>query len=84
MCRKGALKDLITWNKDPENLRVIRVQGKGSRFVVDWRSNYKSKTLEYLQDESTSRQSDENPNELISEKVDRFIERWQGDDGLSE
>ena len=81
---RGALRDLRTWNKDPENPRVIRVQDKGSRFVVDWKSNYESKVLEYLQDVSTFRQSDENPNELISEKVDNFIERWQGDDGLSE
>ena len=63
---RGALKGLRTWNKDPENPRVIKVQDKGSRFVVDWKSNYESETLEYLQDENTFRQSDGDPNELIS------------------
>ena len=85
---RGALKDLRIWNKDPENqgqgTRVIRVQNKGSRFVVDWKTNYESKMLEYLQDDSTCRQSNEDLNELISERVNRFIEMWQGDEGLPE
>ena len=33
---REALKDLQKWNKDPDNPRVIRVQDKGSRFVVHW------------------------------------------------
>ena len=32
---REALKEMQTWNKDPNNLRLIRVQDKGSRFVVD-------------------------------------------------
>ena len=51
--------------------RVIRVQGKGSRFVVDWKSRYKSKTMEYLQDKTTFRQTEEDLKKLISEKVER-------------
>ena len=51
---------------------------------MDWKINYESKTLEYLQDDSTFRQSNEDPNELISQRVNRLIEKWQGDQGLSE
>ena len=71
--RGGFKRPERTWNKDPESTKVIRVQDKGSRFVVNWKSNYESKTLEYLQDKNTFRQSDEDPNEVISEKVDNFI-----------
>ena len=41
---REALKEMQKWNRDPENPRVIRVQDKGSRFVIDWKSRYKSKT----------------------------------------
>ena len=40
--------------------------------------------MEYLQDETTFRQTEEDPNKLISEKVERWLEKWQGDEGLSE
>ena len=50
---REALKDLQKWNKDPDNPRVIRVQDKGSRFVVDWQQRYISKTLDYLHDRET-------------------------------
>ena len=66
-----------TWNKEPHNPRVIRVQDKCSRFVVDWKSRYKSKTIEYLQDEATFRHNEEDPNRLISEKVaGKMARRW--------
>ena len=34
--QREALKDMQRWNRDLENPRVIRVQDKGSRFVIDW------------------------------------------------
>ena len=68
---RGSLKEMQTFNKDPYNPRVIRVQDKGSRFVVDWKSGYKSKTMEYLQDETTFRQTEDDPNKLTSENVER-------------
>ena len=40
--------------------------------------------MEYLQDETTFRQTEDDPNKLISEKVERWLEKWQGDEGLSE
>ena len=81
---REALKEMQKWNRDPENPRVIRVQDKGSRFVIDWRSRYKSKTLEYLQDGNTFRETDGDPNELISEQVARWADRWKGEEVLSE
>ena len=39
--------------------------------------------MEYLQDETTFKQTEEDPNKLISEKVERWLEKWQGDEGLS-
>ena len=81
---REALKEMQKWNRDPENPRVIRVQDKGSRFAIDWKSRYKSKTLEYLQDENTFRETDGDPNELISEQVARWADRWKGEEVLSE
>ena len=58
---REALKEMQRWNRDLENPRVIKVQDKGSRFVIDCRSRYKSETL-YLQDETTFRETDGDPN----------------------
>ena len=68
--QRGASKEMQTWNKDPDNPRVIRVQNKGSRFVVDWKSRYKSKTMEYLQDKNAFRQ----PRKT---QVNSFMKRWK-------
>ena len=81
---REALKEMQKWNRDPENPRVIRVQDKGSRFVIDLRGRYKSKTLEYLQDGNTFRKTDGDPNELISEQVARWADRSKGEEVLSE
>ena len=43
-----------------------------------------SKTLEHLQDETTFRETDGDANELISEQVGRWVERWKGEEVLSE
>ena len=40
--------------------------------------------MEYLQDETTFKQTKEDANKLISEKVERWLEKWQRDKGLSE
>ena len=66
---REALKDLQKWNKDPDNPRVIRVQDKGSRFVVDWKQRYISKTLDYLQDSETFISTGVDPGVAIGERV---------------
>ena len=55
---KGALRDLSKWDKDPNNPRLIRMQDKGSCFVVDFKDTYEQKVNEYVGDLSTFR-SDE-------------------------
>ena len=50
---RGALRDLSKWNKDPNNSRLIRVQDKGSCFVVDFKDSYEQKVNEYVGDPST-------------------------------
>ena len=79
---REALMEMQGWNRDPDNSRVYRVQDKGSRFVIDWKRRYKSKTLEYLTDETTFRETDGDPNELISRKVEEWIERWKDQEVL--
>ena len=36
--KREALRDMKRWKRDPENPKVVRVQDKGSRFVIDWKS----------------------------------------------
>ena len=43
---------------------------------------YKSKKLEYLADETTFRETDGDPNELISRKVEGWIDRRKGEEVL--
>ena len=50
---RQALINMSMWNKDPDNPRVIRVQDKGSRFVVDWKETYIRKSMEHIGDNST-------------------------------
>ena len=57
------------WNNDLEKPRVVRFQDKVSRYAIDWKSRYKYKTLEHLQDETLFRETDGDPDELISEQA---------------
>ena len=44
-----TLKTLGTWNKDPSNPRMFRIQDKGSRLVVEWKHRHKEGILKYLE-----------------------------------
>ena len=55
---RGALRDLSKWNKDPNNPRLIRVQDKGSCFMVDFKDSYEQKVNEYVDDPSKSDEED--------------------------
>ena len=72
---RELLKDLQKWNKDPENPRVIRVQDEGSRFVIDWKKRYISKTLDYLQDSETFIGMEIDPGEGIGERVQSWADK---------
>ena len=48
--QRKALKALGTWNKDPSNPRMFRIQDKGFHLVIEWKHKYKEGILKYLED----------------------------------
>ena len=50
--QRNALRSLSTWNTNPESDRMIRNKDKGSRFVNEWKVNYKGKMPNYPEDVS--------------------------------
>ena len=50
--QRNALRNLSTWNSNPNNDRMFRIQDKGSRLVIEWKDKYREKMLSYLQDVS--------------------------------
>ena len=68
---REALRDLSTWNKDEKNPRVIRVQDKGSCFVVDFKAKYVENNLQYVSD----------PKTFSSDDVDNSISNLQNGNG---
>ena len=81
---RQALWELSSWKKDPKNPRYIRIQDKGSRFVVDWRNRYVNKTLQYVQNTSTFSSNDEDPSLENHKRVGKWCKKWQDGDVLSE
>ena len=73
---KLALRKLSTWNKDRDCPRVIRVQDKGSKFVIDWKSKYIENISNYIGDRSTFRQEIDNPTEKHKMLVKQWAEKW--------
>ena len=45
---RQSLQKLRNWNRKEENARIIRVEEKGSSFVVDFKSHYLQENLEML------------------------------------
>ena len=73
---KLALRKLSTWNKDTDCPRVIRVQDKGSKFVIDWKSTYIENISNYIGDRSIFRQEIDNPTEKHKMLVNQWAEKW--------
>ena len=48
-----ALRDMSHWKGDKSNPKLIRVQDKGSCFVVDCKQKYVENHLRYIGDERT-------------------------------
>ena len=59
--QRNALRNLSTWNSNPNNDRMFRIQDKGSRLVIEWKDKYCEKMLSYLQDVSIFKEEAENP-----------------------
>ena len=45
---RQSLQKLRNWNRKEENARIIRVEDKGSSFVVDFKSHYLQENLKML------------------------------------
>ena len=45
---RQSLQKLRNWNRKEENARIIRVEDKGSSFVVDFKSHYPQESLKML------------------------------------
>ena len=79
-----ALRKLSTWNKDADCPRVIRVQDKGSKFVIDWKSKYIENISDYIGDRSTFRQEIDNPTEKHKILVNKWAEKWLGVEDITQ
>ena len=64
--------------------RIIRIQDKDSRFVIEWKENYKEKMLNYLKDLSIFKEEDESPLEMNQQKVNQWVEKWYRQENIGE
>ena len=78
-----SLRAISKWNKDHQNPRVVRVEDKGSGFVIDWKENYLRECSEFISDESTFSKDDKDLSEEIREKVRQWA-MWRKEEVLSE
>ena len=74
--QRNALRSLSTWNVSPNCDRMFRIQDKGSRLVIEWKDQYRRKTLHYLEDISIFKEELENPSERNKGKVNEWARKW--------
>ena len=55
---RDSLQKICHWNKEYDNPRVVRVEDKGSSFVIDWRCKYLKECSEFIADQSTFSEDD--------------------------
>ena len=65
------------WNKDRNNPRVLWVQDKGFRFVVDWKQTYIQKSMEHIGDNSTFACNEVDPGVLNNQAVREWAQKWE-------
>ena len=75
---RGELRDFRKCNKDPNNPRLIRVQDKGSCFVVDFKDRYEQKVNEYVGDPSTFRSDEEDLSLEHANGVKKWVKKLRG------
>ena len=81
---RGALKEISKWNGDRANPRVIRVQDKGSCFVLDFKENYVKNHCQYISDKTTFRVDGVDLSQEISHKVVQWARKWEREGVLEE
>ena len=65
-----ALEEIRDWDE-----QTIRIQNKGSRFVVLDNSGYEEK-VEHQINRSSFEKISENPNKIYEKRVNTWIEKW--------
>ena len=74
---RKALYSLSKMNKDRSCNKVVRIQDKGSRIVVEDKEKYIDRMFAYLGDETVFRKDGEDQSHVYKSKVDDWAERWK-------
>ena len=83
MEERDSLKRICRWNKEYDNPRVVRVEDKGSSFVIDWRSKYLKECSEFIADQSTFSEDDKDLSEDNRDKVTQWASKWRKEGVIS-
>ena len=67
---KKALKEIKSWDD-----KVVRVQGKGSRFVILENEIHEEKIRQQI-DRSSFKELKDDPSKLFQQKINNWIEKW--------
>ena len=67
---KKALKEIKSWDDE-----VVRVQDKGSRFVILENEVYEEKIQQQI-DRSSFKELKDDPSKLFQQKINNWIEKW--------
>ena len=67
---KKALKEIKSWDD-----KVVRVQGKGPRFVILENEVYEEKIQQQV-DRSSFKELKDDPSKLFQQKINNWIEKW--------
>ena len=61
----------------------MRVEDKGSSFVIDWRSKYLKECSEFIADQSTFSEDDKDLSEDNRDKVTQWASKWRKEGVIS-
>ena len=75
MEEKLALSELKNWNRDTDCPRVIRIQDKVYKFVIDWKSKYIQNVSNYIRNSQIFRQEREDPSERHRVRVEQWADK---------
>ena len=95
---RQSLQKLRNWNRKRENARIIRVEDKGSSFVVDFKIHYLQENLKMLDFEegnnydysqcqikdTTFRCELEDPSRAHAQRVQAWAQKWEREGVISE
>ena len=74
--QREAIRNLGQWNCDPEQDKIIRIQDKGSNFVIDKKDPYIRSIENYLNNPNVFRKDNEDKSLEYTNKVRAGSGRW--------